>query len=61
MGKQDASVWRREEVVRLYLDTVRGAIPLAEKQLEVMLQILRTRERPITSFLGACPGNALFP
>ena len=51
--------WQQDDLVRLYLDTVRGAVPLAEKQLEVMVQVLRTREEPVRRFLDLGCGDGV--
>ncbi len=44
--KRNDTVWRSEELARQFLTGVRGAIPLADTQIAVMLQSLDTG-RPV--------------
>jgi len=39
--KRNDTVWRSEELARQFLTGVRGAIPLADTQIAVMLQLHR--------------------
>jgi len=39
--KRNDTVWRSEELARQFLTGVRGAIPLADTQIAVMLQLDR--------------------
>ncbi|HUJ10516.1 MAG TPA: class I SAM-dependent methyltransferase [Verrucomicrobiae bacterium] len=53
------SVWKSHKLVSRYLRGVRGAIPLAQTQIEVMLQLLATRRRPIRRFLDLGCGDGI--
>jgi len=53
------SVWKDKKLVRRYLEGVRGAIPLAREQLQVMLQLLDTRRRPLRRFLDLGCGDGI--
>ena len=52
-------VWKNDWVVRRFLDGVRGGIPYANDQLEVMLRLLEEYERPIEKFLDLGSGSGL--
>lgn len=52
-------VWKNDWVVRRFLDGVRGGIPYANDQLEVMLRLLAESERPIAKFLDLGSGSGL--
>ncbi len=55
-----AEVWKDAALARVYLDGVRGAIPLAGEQIAVMLQLLKALDVEIGSFLDlGCGGGAL--
>jgi ubiquinone/menaquinone biosynthesis C-methylase UbiE len=44
-----AEAWKRESAVRAYLDGVRGAIPLAQEQIDAMLRLIDAAGVPVTS------------
>ena len=48
-GKADR--WRREDLSKLYLNGVRGAIPLADYQIQTILTIIRKTELEVRAFL----------
>src|SRR6478609_3630293 len=52
-------VWKNDWVVRRFLEGVRGGIPYANDQLEVMLRLLDAAERPINTFLDLGSGSGL--
>ena len=52
-------VWKSEPVVAKFLTGVRGAIPLAQTQIEVMLQLLATRRQPVRRFLDLGCGDGV--
>ena len=52
-------VWKNDWVVRRFLDGVRGGIPYANDQLEVMLRLLDANDRPIERFLDLGSGSGL--
>jgi len=53
-------VWKNDWVVRRFLEGVRGGIPYANDQLEVMLRLLDAAERQISSFLDLGSGSGLW-
>ncbi len=53
-------VWRTEPVVRRYLEGVRGGIPLAAEQFEIILRLVRAARLPVKRFLDlGCGDGAL--
>jgi len=59
MARLNDSVWKSGELARQFLRGVRGAIPLAQTQIEVMLQLLATRRRPLRRFLDLGCGDGV--
>ena len=57
--KTTDSVWKDARLTRRFLEGVRGAIPLAQEQLKVMLQLLGTRSRPVRRFLDLGCGDGV--
>ena len=53
------TVWKSDALVAKYLDGVRGAIPLAAEQLDIMLRLLATREAGIARFLDLGCGDGI--
>ena len=51
-------VWKLPAIVNRYL-SYRGAIPLAQEQIGVMMSILKSREQPIESFLDLGCGDGI--
>jgi len=51
-------VWKLPAIVNRFL-SFRAAIPLAQEQIGVMTSILRTRERPVESFLDLGCGDGI--
>lgn len=54
-----ADVWKSAAVVDNFLTGVRGAIPLAAEQIEVMLRLLQATGRPIERFLDIGCGDGV--
>lgn len=52
-------VWKNDWVVRRFLEGVRGGVPYANDQLEVMLRLLDAAGRPIHRFLDLGSGSGL--
>ncbi len=48
--KADASAWQTPELSAAYLDGIRGAIPLAAEQIDVMLRVIAARDASV----GVC-------
>ena len=52
-------VWKNEWVVRRFLEGVRGGIPYANDQLDVMMRLIDGNDRPINTFLDLGSGSGL--
>jgi tRNA (cmo5U34)-methyltransferase len=48
--KTDASAWQTPELAAAYLDGIRGAIPLAAEQIDIMLRVIAARGEDV----GVC-------
>lgn len=53
------AIWRTDELTRTYLDGVRGAIPLADEQIDVMLRLLAASGKPIEKFVDLGCGDGV--
>jgi len=51
-------VWKLPDIVNRFL-SYRGAIPLAQEQISVMMSILKTRQQPIENFLDLGCGDGI--
>ncbi|MGH2616117.1 MAG: hypothetical protein ACRDJC_12815 [Thermomicrobiales bacterium] len=56
MTRQDIA-WQGAETAGWYLESVRGAIPFAQEQLAIMLQIVAQGREPVTRFLDVGAGD----
>ncbi len=52
-------VWQNGDLVRTFLDGVRGGIPFAAEQIEVMLRVVGTRAVPVAAFLDLGCGSGV--
>jgi len=52
-------VWKTSALVAVYLEGVRGAIPLAQEQIDIMLRLLAASGRPIRRFLDLGCGDGV--
>jgi ubiquinone/menaquinone biosynthesis C-methylase UbiE len=52
-------VWKNDWVVKRFLEGVRGGIPYASDQIEVMLKLIAGNGRPIERFLDLGSGSGL--
>jgi tRNA (cmo5U34)-methyltransferase len=59
MSSAANEVWKNDWVVRRFLEGVRGGVPYANDQLEVMLRLLAAAEHPIHRFLDLGSGSGL--
>jgi ubiquinone/menaquinone biosynthesis C-methylase UbiE len=50
-------IWKTDSVVRTFLDGVRGGIPLAAEQIDVMLRVIEARGRAVESFIDLGCGS----
>src|SRR5215203_1663061 len=53
------AAWQQEKTVRWFLDSVRGAIPLAREQFAVMLHIIENGRQPVGRFLDLGAGDGV--
>jgi|SRR5215211_4162302 len=53
------AAWQQEKTVRWFLDSVRGAIPLAREQFAVMLRIVENGRQPVGRFLDLGAGDGV--
>src|ERR1035438_7656373 len=59
MSRRDI-VWQDPALARLFRDDVRGGLPLAAEQLDVMLRLLAALDRPLHAFADVgCGGGVL--
>ena len=49
MAQRMDAVWKNAALVRTFLDGVRGGIPLAAEQIDVMLRLIAARRGPVAS------------
>lgn len=56
--KQD-TVWQQASLTQTYLEGVRGAIPLAAEQIEVMLRLIRATDHPVRAVLDLGCGDGI--
>ncbi len=56
--KQD-TVWQQASLTQTYLEGVRGAIPLAAEQIELMLRLIRAAEHPVRAVLDLGCGDGI--
>ena len=59
MHKPTAEVWQTNELTTAYLDGVRGGIPLAQEQIDVMLRLLAASGIPVRRFLDLGCGDGI--
>lgn len=52
-------VWKKETVVNTFLKDVRGGIPFAVEQIDVMLRVLRSSRKPVKRFLDLGCGSGV--
>lgn len=56
---QNYQVWQKAELSQTFLEGVRGAIPLASEQIDVMLRIIQKVKPQIENFLDLGCGNGI--
>lgn len=59
MPARTDEVWKTSAVVAVYLEGVRGAIPLAQEQIDIMLRLLAASGQPIHRFLDLGCGDGV--
>jgi tRNA (cmo5U34)-methyltransferase len=56
--RQDA-IWKSDSLVRTFLQGVRGGIPCAAAQIDVMLRLIAARGKPVASFMDLGCGDGI--
>lgn len=59
MSEQADRVWQSAEVAHGYLEGMRGAIPLAAEQLDVMMRVIRAARPELTTFMDIGCGDGI--
>jgi len=59
MTEQRDRVWQSAEVAHAYLQGMRGAIPLASQQLDIMIRVIRASCPELNSFLDIGCGDGI--
>ena len=59
MKNRPDRIWQTAPVVQQYLKSVRGAIPLAAVQIEVMMRLIAARNEPVRNFLDLGCGDGI--
>lgn len=57
--EKDYQVWKTAELSRNFLDGVRGAIPLAAEQIEILLRIIKIFQGELNNFLDLGCGDGV--
>jgi ubiquinone/menaquinone biosynthesis C-methylase UbiE len=59
MAARTDTVWKSRALVEKYLTGIRGAIPCAAVQLDVMMRMIQAGGRPVRSFLDLGSGDGI--
>lgn len=59
MESPKAEVWKSSALAQKYLEEVRGAVPLAKEQIEIMMRLSSAREEPVHNFLDLGCGDGI--
>lgn len=59
MSRDNGFAWKSPEVVENYLNGVRGAIPLAQEQLDVMMRVIETNSDRVATFIDLGCGDGI--
>ena len=57
--KRTDEIWKTEEISKTFLEGVRGAIPLAAEQIDVMLRMIKIAQPNVKSFLDLGCGDGV--
>lgn len=52
-------IWQRQDLSQSYLEGVRGAIPLATEQIEIILRVIRATQKQVQTFLDLGCGDGI--
>lgn len=55
----DATIWKNKDLSRNYLDGVRGAIPLADAQIEIMMRVINHFVPDVKNFVDLGCGDGI--
>ena len=55
----EEAVWKSDELAKLYLTGVRGAIPLAAEQIEIMVRMVEAPGHPLHRVLDLGSGDGV--
>ncbi len=58
MTRTDA-IWKTEALAQTFLEGVRGAIPLAAEQIDVILRVIKTTQPNLDTFLDLGCGDGI--
>src|SRR5450432_4712617 len=59
MPERTDAVWKTPALATVYLEGVRGAIPLARQQLEIMQRLIAACQVPVRRFLDLGSGDGV--
>jgi tRNA (cmo5U34)-methyltransferase len=59
MPARTDEVWKTSALAAIYLEGVRGSIPLAQEQIDIMLRLLAASRQPIHRFLDLGSGDGV--
>ncbi len=59
MAKTTNAVWKSPELAATFLEGVRGAIPFAQAQIDIMLRLIAACERPVERILDLGCGDGV--
>ena len=59
MAKDSAEAWKSATLARTFLEGVRGGIPFAAEQIDVMLRLIQARKAPVGRVLDLGCGNGV--
>src|SRR6185436_8265705 len=58
MTRQD-TIWKSDSLVKTFLEGVRGGIPFATEQIEIMLRVIEARGEPVERFVDLGCGSGV--
>jgi len=59
MAKDSAEAWKSASLARTFLEGVRGGIPFAAEQIDVMLRVIQARKAPVDRVLDIGCGSGV--
>jgi len=52
-------VWKSNKLTKSFLTNIRGGIPFASEQIEVMMRLIQASKRPVEAFMDVGCGNGI--